>query len=359
MQFIPLFHRCDTQRCLFVGGGKVALRKAKYFVDKGMVVDVISPAISQEFENLIIQSQGTWFKAYFSEELTLNITQKYWCIIAATDSTSINRQVAAFAKAQYSLINVVDDTALCDFIFPAIIERESLTIAISNAGSSPVLSRLLKKKITMLIPDSYGKLSQFIGENRNKVKAIIENKKTLVSFWEHVIQGSIAKLILAGNPQEAAQQFDKALANPEAFNCCGSVSLIGIGSGSTDLLTIRALRLIQQANIVIYDDEVSKEVMQLISDDVTLIKACSIDVSVDFGTDTAPNISTALSLDRNIDKNVVQQPSLQSTLNQLLLEHAKQGKHSVRLKSGDSFTFDHTDEDLSCFTHENISFEIL
>lgn len=333
MTFIPLFHRCESQRCLFVGGGKVALRKAKYFLDKGMIIDVISPVISQEFQALIDESKGCWFNTEFSEHNALNTHQeKYWCVIAATNSKLINAQVAKLAKNNNIMVNVVDDQALCDFIFPAIIERESLTIAISNSGSSPVLSRLVKKKISMLIPDAYGKLSLFIGERRDKVKAAIENKKTLVNFWEHVIQGDIADAIFSGKHQEAKEKFNTALADPDKFNQCGNVSLIGSGSGKSDLLTVRALRLLQQSDVVIYDHLVSEEVIQLISNSTELIY-----------------------VEKKDDNHFVPQQNI----NKLLVHHANQGKQVVRLKGGDPCAFDREGEEISYLIDEKITFQVV
>lgn len=332
MKVIPLFHRCDSQRCLFVGSGKVALRKAKYFANKGIIIDVVAPTLSKEFQTLIDDSQGSWFETEFSEHIVVNQQEKYWCIVAATNSKLINANVAKLAKTQDIMVNVVDDQALCDFIFPSTIERESLIIAISNSGSSPVLSRLLTQQINMLIPDAYGELSQFVGENREKVKTAIADKKTLVSFWEHVLQGDIAEAIFSGKHQEAREKFSMALANPEKFNCCGDVSLIGAGPGDPDLLTVRALRLLQQSDIVFYDNLVSKEVLGLIRAGTELVY-----------------------VGKKRDNHSVPQKDI----NKLLVHYAKQGKHVARLKGGDPFIFGRGGEEISCLIDENISFQVV
>jgi len=332
MKVIPLFHKCDSQRCLFVGGGKIALRKAKYFADKGLVIDVIATTIIHEMRNLVNESQGVCLEKEFSEQLVVNVQYKYWCIVAATDEKSINSRVAKFAKTHDTMVNVVDQQELCDFIFPATIERESLIIAISNSGSSPILTRLLKQQLSMLIPDAYGKLSQFVGRKREKVKAAIADKKTLVSFWEHVLQGSIAEAIFSGKQLEADQKFELALAEPEKFNRCGDVSLIGAGPGDPDLLTVRALRLLQQSDIVFYDNLVSQEVMALISADTELFY-----------------------VGKKRDNHAVPQHDI----NKLLVEHAKLGKHVARLKGGDPFVFGRGGEEIASLIDEKIAFQVV
>lgn len=329
MRFFPLFHRIDKKFCLIVGGGQVALRRANMLIKAGACIDIISPDILPRLKDLVESNKGQCFAQLFTTEA---IQRDYFCIVAATDSKVVNAEVADFAKANKIPVNVVDNRHQCDFIFPSIVDREPITIAISNNGSSPVLSRLLKQQINRFVPDSYGHLSYFVGANRDKVKATIPDNKTRVEFWEHVLQGAIAEAIFSGKCIEAEHLLDKALAAPEVFNRQGEVYLIGAGPGDPDLLTLRAFRLIQQADVILYDRLVSEGVMALIKPTTELIYVGK----------------------RRDDHSVPQ-----GGINQLLVDHAKQGKRVARLKGGDPFIFGRGGEEIEKLVDEEIPFQVV
>jgi len=285
MAFIPLFHQVENQRILIVGGGNIALRKAHYFNDKGLSVDVLSPAIGTELNDLISFNGGQWFEQAFTPEyFTEELLKQYWCIVAATDKKQVNEQLASLAKAHNIMVNVVDNTSLCDVILPSVIIQDSLVIAISNSGSSPILSRMIKQQIEQLLPAGYGKLSTFVGKHRAQVNQKICSRKVRLAFWQKLLQGDISKDLMAGKIGQAEDKLALALANPLSFNSRGEIVLLSVNVTETDLLSLRALRLIQQANVVVYQQQVSTEIIALVN------KACQR-IVLNNNTDLCPLLS--------------------------------------------------------------------
>ena len=166
MKYFPLFHNIKGQRFLIVGGGKVATRRAKALFGAHAIVDVVSPVISDELSQLLFSSGSTWIEHEFQIDL---IQESYQGIIAATDSRDVNQAITDFAKARGIAVNVADKQEDCNFIFPALIDREPLTVAVSNNGSSPVLTSILKQQIEAYVPNAFGELANFVGEHRQHV----------------------------------------------------------------------------------------------------------------------------------------------------------------------------------------------
>lgn len=329
MKYFPFLRRIDTQRCLIVGGGQVALRRAKALHAAGAEIDIVAPEIHADLQALI--QEAGWIFHKEKVDVT-SLPADYVCIIAATDDRSANQAVAEFARSHNIPVNLADDSKSCDFIFPAIIEREPLTIAISNSGASPVLSTLLRQQIESYIPKSFGELAKFVGSYRDKVRSVIGDEKTRKSFWQHVLQGAVAEAIYSGHPDVAKQRLEDALKSPEAYNQIGEVYLIGAGPGDPDLLTLRAFRLLQQADVVLYDRLVSEEVMALVASGTELIY-----------------------VGKHRDNHSVPQGGI----NQLLVEHAKKGKRVARLKGGDPFVFGRGGEEIETLVDEGISFQVV
>ncbi|NQZ07743.1 MAG: uroporphyrinogen-III C-methyltransferase [Algicola sp.] len=333
MTFFPLFHNMTKQRVLIVGGGKVALRKAKALADAGAVIDVVAPTILPSLQDTVDSSGGQYSAREYTGELSQALgSLQYQYAIAATDVRSVNVVVATTAKALGISVNVCDDSKACDFVLGSTIERGPLTIGVSNSGASPILSRLLKQQLEMFIPDAYGELSEFVGQHREKVTKAIPEQATRVDFWQHILQGSVAEALFSGKPNEAEKLMDDALANPQAFNRKGEVYLIGAGPGDPDLLTIRAFRLLQQADLVVHDRLVSKEVMALIKPGTQLLY---------------------------VGKQRSDHSVPQNEINQLLVDHAKQGKRVARLKGGDPFIFGRGGEEIDTLVEQNIPFQVV
>lgn len=333
MTFIPLFHNIQERRVLIIGGGKVALRKANALSSAGAIVDVVSPVSLPALKAIVESSKGTLFESAFDEQYCQYWpSQHYLCVIAATDVRLVNQAVEQAARKLNIPVNVCDDTDACDFVLGSTVERGPLSIGISNSGASPVLSKLLKQQIEMFIPAAYGTLSEFVGQYRQRVGQSIADADTRTDFWQHVLQGPVAEALFSGKRDEADNLMEAALAEPEAFNAQGEVYLIGAGPGDPDLLTLRAFRLLQQADVVVHDRLVSPEILALIKPGTQLLYVGK----------------------KRSDHSVPQQD-----INKLLVSHAQQGKRVARLKGGDPFIFGRGGEEIETLVEFNIPFQVV
>jgi uroporphyrin-III C-methyltransferase/precorrin-2 dehydrogenase/sirohydrochlorin ferrochelatase len=327
MDFLPIFMNLRGQECLLVGGGEVAARKAALLQQAGARVRVVSPELSgtlkeQAADGAIAYRQGS-FEPSDLDGVTL--------AIAATDDTAVNRQVSELARARRLPVNVVDNPELCSFIVPSIIDRSPVQIAVSTGGTSPVLARLLRARLEAAIPSAYGRLATLVEGFRDKVKARFTNVNARRNFWEAVLQGKIAELVFAGKDEEARDALDKAVAEGIETDV-GEVYLIGGGPGDPDLLTFRALRLMQQADVIVHDRLISKEVLDLSRRDAERIY-----------------------VGKERDNHSVPQDQI----NQLLVDLAKQGKRVCRLKGGDPFVFGRGGEEIETLTANGVNFQVV
>lgn len=329
MKYYPLFYKLNDKPCLIVGGGNIALRRAKGLLAAGAIVDIQALSICEPLKELLSNSRGLLNEGEFNPA---SLRQDYALIIAATDQPTVNQQVADYAKHYNIALNRVDDQQQCDFIFPSIIDREPLTIAVSNSGSSPVLSKILKQQIEQFVPKAYGELASFVGQHRDQVKRSLSDVQQRSDFWQRVLQGNIAESFLSGRQQDANDQLEQALKAPAQFMQRGEVYLIGAGPGDPDLLTLKAFRLLQLAEVVLYDRLVSPEVMALVSKQAELVY---------------------------VGKRRDQHSVPQGGINQLLIEHAKRGKRVARLKGGDPFIFGRGGEEIETLAAEGIAFQVI
>ncbi|MFY9314492.1 MAG: siroheme synthase CysG [Burkholderiales bacterium] len=306
MDFLPIFFDVRDQPCLVVGGGEVAARKCALLRRAG--------------------AQVTMATQFREEELA-----RYALVIAATSDQEVNRAVAAAAKARRIPVNVVDQPALCSFILPSIIERAPLIVAVSSGGASPVLARLLRARLETLIPAGYGRLAALAGAFRERVKARFRPQERR-RFWERALQGPIAELVFSGRDAEALQALQASLDDARLAFSGGEVSLIGAGPGDPDLLTFRALRLMQQADVVVYDRLVSQPILDLVR-----LEAERIYAGKERAKHTLP----------------------QEDINHLLVRLAREGKRVVRLKGGDPFIFGRGGEEIDTLAAEGIPFQVV
>ena len=306
MEFLPIFLNVRGAPCLVVGAGQVASRKAALLRRAGAHV-----TMTTEFRE---------------EEL-----DRYALAIAATGDQAVNRAVAAAARARRIPVNVVDQPALCSFILPSIIERAPLVVAVSSGGASPVLARLLRARLESLIPAGYGRLAALAGAFRERVKARFKPAERR-RFWERALQGPIAELVFSGRDAEAHNALEAALEDTRLAFSGGEVSLVGAGPGDPDLLTFRALRLMQQADVVVYDRLVSQPILNLVRLEAERIYA---------GKERAKHALP------------------QEDINHLLVRLAKEGKRVVRLKGGDPFIFGRGGEEIDTLAAEGIPFQVV
>jgi uroporphyrin-III C-methyltransferase/precorrin-2 dehydrogenase/sirohydrochlorin ferrochelatase len=327
MDYLPIFLDIREQPCLVVGGGAVAARKAAQLLRAGARVTVHAPALSAAFEADLDRSRVVHRAARFAEE----DLSHHALVIAATDDAEVNRAVAAAAKARRVPVNVVDQPMLCSFIMPSIIDRSPVIVAVSSGGASPVLARLLRARLETLIPAGYGHLAALAAEFRDRIKARLAPAERR-RFWERVLQGPIAELVFSGRQSEARQALGASLDDARLAISGGEVALVGAGPGDPDLLTFRALRLMQRADVVVYDRLVAEPILDLVRRDAERIYA---------------------------GKARAEHTLPQEDINQLLVRLAKEGKRVVRLKGGDPFIFGRGGEEIDTLAAEGIPFQVV
>ncbi|MSP28527.1 MAG: uroporphyrinogen-III C-methyltransferase [Methylococcales bacterium] len=328
MDYFPIFVKLKDQECLVVGGGEIAVRKIECLTRAGAKITVIAKEISPSVAEMAVSHSLTLYqKAFLPENL-----HGFRLVVSATNDDETNRLVASTADQQKILVNVVDNPALCSFIFPAIVDRSPLIIAVSSSGSAPVLARLLRAKIETLIPPSYGRLAQLAAKFRHSVQQQLTTIQQRRIFWEHVFQSNIAELVFAGKDEQAEQLLQQTLNTTENTAPVGEVYLIGAGPGAADLLTFRALRLLQQADVVVYDRLVSPDILDLARRD-----------------------SEKIYVGKQRDKHTLPQESI----NTLLADLAKAGKRVARLKGGDPFIFGRGGEEIETLMQQGIHFQVV
>ena len=328
MEYFPVFLDLKNRLCLLVGGGDIATRKGRLLSKAGARLRVVAPEISSELRELVAQNNG---ELHEREYQTSDLND---CVIAiaATDIETLNEQISADAQARNLPVNVVDSPALCTYITPAIIDRSPLVIAISSGGESPVLARLIRAKLETLIPTSYGRLAQIASSWRDRVKARFDDGDSRRRFWEKILQGPAAELALNGQETAAENIIATEIAKEDQTITQGEVYLVGGGPGDPELLTLRALRLMQQADVVLYDRLVSDGVMELVRRDAERIY---------------------------VGKRRSEHAMEQDNINQLLVDLAKEGKRVLRLKGGDPFIFGRGGEEIELLAQNNIPFQVV
>jgi uroporphyrin-III C-methyltransferase/precorrin-2 dehydrogenase/sirohydrochlorin ferrochelatase len=328
VDYLPLFFDLKNRQALLVGGGDVALRKARLLVRAGARVRVVSREVHAELDELIERHGGQVIIGEYHPALLDDVA----LVIAATDDESLNERVHYDAVARSLPVNVVDNPPLCTFVFPAIVDRSPIVIGISSGGQSPVLARLLRARLETLIPSGYSRLGKLVGGFRDRVKARFSNVNERRKFWEEILQGEVAERVFAGRDEEAAGLLEQALDTADEGRGVGEVYLVGAGPGDPELLTFKALRLMQQADVVVYDRLVSPQVLDLCRRDADLIYVGK----------------------KRDDHSLPQQG-----INALLVEHARKGRRVVRLKGGDPFIFGRGGEEIEELKANGIPFQVV
>ncbi|MCG7874207.1 MAG: siroheme synthase CysG [Candidatus Thiodiazotropha lotti] len=328
MEFFPIFLNIRNKSCLVVGGGAVAERKISLLLKSAADVVLVSPELThdlitwRDMGRLNHQARG------FQDE---DINDRH-LVIAATDDPQLNRHIAELAHAKRIPVNVVDQPELCSFIVPSIIDRSPVVAAVSTGGASPVLARLIRSRLESLIPAGYGRLANLCNRFRQRVKDHFNNPEDRRLFWDRVLEGGVAERVFSGHDEEADQLMERLLADPRLDQEMGEVYLVGAGPGDPDLLTFRALRLMQQADVVVYDRLVAKPILEMTRHDAEHVY-----------------------VGKERDKHAMRQEEI----NKLLASLAKQGKRVLRLKGGDPFIFGRGGEEIDTLAAEGVPFQVI
>ena len=331
MKYFPFFMELSKQSILLIGGGEVAERKLDLLLKANASVTIVSPEFTSYIEELFVNKNINPVKDYYNIKYLTSASFAF--VIAATNDESLNEQIAKDANDNKILVNVVDKPKICDFIFPSILERGPITVAVSTGGASPVLARMLRTKLETMIPGAYGRLAKIVSENRIPVRKKLVNSKSNGIFWEQMLNGKFLELVLSGQDEEAIKFLNIEIDNfDEQKKGEGEVYLVGAGPGDPDLLTFRALRLMQQADVALYDRLVHPSIIDLIRRDAEKIY-----------------------VGKQRDNHTVRQEEI----NELLVKYAKEGKRVLRLKGGDPFIFGRGGEEIDSLVDNNISFQVV
>nr|MCS5586828.1 siroheme synthase CysG [Gammaproteobacteria bacterium] len=327
MNYLPIFIDIKQKPCLVIGGGDIALRKINLLLKANAAITCVSKECCSGIEKLIEDNKISYIeKAFEATDIDAQVL-----IVSATDDSELNAQVSTLAKAANIPVNVVDSPDLCSFVMPSIVDRSPIVIAISSAGKAPVLARLIRAKLESTIPHAYGKLAELAGNFRDQVKEKFNNIEDRRYFWEKTFSGIVAEKVFSGKVDEAKADLQAQL-DGSTDSGVGEVYLVGGGPGDPDLLTFKALRLMQQADVILYDRLVSDGVMELVRRDAELIY-----------------------VGKERDNHAVPQ----GDINQLLVDLAKQGRRVCRLKGGDPFIFGRGGEEIETLAENGIPFQVV
>jgi uroporphyrin-III C-methyltransferase/precorrin-2 dehydrogenase/sirohydrochlorin ferrochelatase len=339
MDFFPIFLNVRARRAVVIGGGAVATRKVGLLLQAGARVLVVAPLLSTELQTLRESGRIEHRAGRFAEQDLEGAV----LVIAATDQMQINAAVSEVACARGIPVNVVDDLERSSFIMPAIVDRSPVIVAVGTSGSAPVLARYVREKIEALLPPQLGRLAALAGRWRRRVAKTLQTVLERRRFWERVFAGPVATHALAGREEQAEFELRRELKRAGAAGGgVGEVYLVGAGPGDPDLLTLQAARLLQQADVVLYDRLVSEEVLARARRD-----AERIFVGKEAG-------------DVRLEQTDIKQSGVtQARIHELLVELALQGKRVCRLKGGDPFVFGRGGEELEVLAQHHIPFTVV
>jgi uroporphyrin-III C-methyltransferase/precorrin-2 dehydrogenase/sirohydrochlorin ferrochelatase len=346
VRYFPLFADLRGRHVLVVGGGEVAERKARLLVEAGAAVRVVAPQLNAwlasrtlpptaggDFERPAEAGRRagdgsvSWVASRFDPAQLSGVA----LVVAATDDSVVNAQVSEAARAANVFANVVDDAERSSVIVPAIVDRSPLVIAISTGGAAPVLARLVRERIEVLIDGSFGTLASLLERWRSRIKAAWPDVAHRRRVYQLLVRGDVARSVRNGRETEAEQSLDRLLADRND-PCAGSVSLVGAGPGDPGLLTLHALRALQEADVILHDRLVSAEVLSLARRDATRI---------------------------SVGKEAGGHSTAQQRIHEIMLEHARLGRRVVRLKGGDPFIFGRGGEELEFLAAHGIAFDVV
>jgi len=336
MEYLPVFLQLRSARTVIVGGGRVAARKADLLLRAGASVIVVAPRLHEDLRSRADAGQLT----YVAESFAPAHLDGALIAVAATGIEDVNKAVSEAARERNVPVNVVDDAALSTFIFPAIIDRSPIVVAVGSGGQAPVLARWVRERIESILPASLGALARFMGERRGRIQRLL-GPAARRGFWERIVRGNAATHVLTGDAAGAERAFDAELLISQLTtsavtggNALGEVYLIGAGPGDPDLLTLRALQLLQQADVVLYDRLVPAGVLER-----ARREARRIFVGKSHGDGA--------------------ERTQQEDIHQLMVRFAREGLKVARLKGGDPFIFGRGGEEVEELARHGIPYLVV
>lgn len=333
MDYLPVFLQLRDRPVLVVGGGRVAVRKVELLRRTGAKITVVAPDLVDELRDLASQGELRYVDTVFTPEHVTGTA----AVVAATGVPAVNAAVSAAAREQNIPVNVVDDPTVSTFIFPAIVDRSPILIAISSGGQAPVLARRVREQMEAFLPARLGALARFMGERRKAVKRALRTAARR-SFWERIVGGVVGARVFAGDEVTAGKDFERELRTTHLTRSAatgglglGECYLIGAGPGDPDLLTPRALQLLQQADVILYDRLVPAAVLERARRDAERV----------FVGKQPGNHAT------------------QERINELLVHYARLGLRVARLKGGDPFIFGRGGEEIEVLAAQGIPYIVV
>lgn len=325
MNWLPLYHRSNNVKFIIFGGGQVAQRKVQTLLKFDCEVTLISPRLTATLQALASETKIN----YLASEALQEHVFAGSCVVAATNDSAVNKRISLWAKALACPVSIADDPLSSDFIFPAIVDRNPVTIAISSSSESPALTRYLRNQLDAALPARIPQLANFVARLRKSIRLSIENTEQRQRIWRKLMSSAMPNLVLAGKEDQALAISDSVIADKEQL---GQVFLVGAGPGDPELLTLKAVRLIQQADVVFYDRLVSPPILEYCNPKAEM---------------------------RYVGKAMSEHAVPQEGINQLLVEHAKLGKTVLRLKGGDPFIFGRGGEEIEQLAEDGIPFQVV
>ena len=329
MNYFPVFFNLAEQPVLVVGGGEVALRKVQLLARSGAAITLVAPQVHPELqERAAAGTMKLAVREFVPEDLN-----GARLVIVATSRRAVNRWIASLSEARNIPVNVVDDREASRFIVPAIVDRDPVLVAISTAGTSPVLARRLRERLEAVIPKKIGELAVWLRTLRHGARRRLRNTDERRRFFENIVDGAAARRFIEGDAPGAQRLAQQLLATTASSpRAAGDVTLVGAGPGDPELLTLKALRALQDADVILHDRLVPETLLDLSRRDAARI---------------------------SVGKAAGSIGSSQQEINALLIEHALQGKRVVRLKGGDPFIFGRGGEELEALSQANIPFSVI
>ncbi len=328
MDQLPVFMKLHGRIAVVVGGGAVAARKAALLSRCGARLRIVSPSLTPALQEIVASVAADTRLERFADPHLDGAD----LVVAATDDAAVNAAVHAAALRRHLPVNVVDAPALCSFIFPAIVDRAPVTIAISTGGRSPVLARYVKALLERDLPARLGRLAEFLGRWRPRVARRLADPVQRRRYWEALLDGATPELVYAGRNAQADRLAEATMADGATAAGEGRVYLIGAGPGDPELLTLRAQRLLQRADVVLYDRLVPIGVLDMCRRDAEFVY---------------------------VGKRVGDHSLPQADISELLVTHARRGLRVARLKGGDPFVFGRGGEEIEQLAGAGIGFEVV